>query len=280
MGFVGLVFCILFGIIFYIIINYLNAKYDLSKSDKLIFSIILMLLTAGICYRLGFVKCTDNIFLTFVFMMIIDILFSSYIIDDDFFDPSEGNVKYYIILIIVGFIINQEFINNVSEVFLTGDDLRIILWTAAMLFVYNFSRNKKIFTNVNTGNNKQISINSILSNYAKFKYFYYDECDDDNRELSNVLYAIMIYENNRRNKFMRRIDNAKYRINGGKCRLGIMQVESKKFISDIESIDIVHKKLIKIYNKKSIKSAHAAIKDYYGYENNSVNYIFDTIKKF
>ena len=42
-------------------------------------------------------------------MMIIDILFSSYIIDDDFFDPSEGNVKYYIILIIVGLILFNKY---------------------------------------------------------------------------------------------------------------------------------------------------------------------------
>ena len=280
MGLVGLFFYIIMGILFYIIVNYINNKYCISKIDKLIFSIILMLLTTGICFRIGIVSCTDSIFLSFVFMMIVDILFSSYIIDRDFFDSSEGNVKYYIVLIVVGFLINHEFINNVGEVFLTGEDLRIILWTIAVVFLYNSCKTKSVFNNISVGGDKQISVNSVLSNYAKFKYLYYDDCDDINRELSNLLYAIMIYENNKRNKFMRKIDNANFRINGGKRRLGIMQVETKKFVTDSESIEIVHKQLSKIYGKKNIKNVGDVIKDYYGFDNSSVNNIFDIIKKF
>ena len=45
-----------------------------------------------------------------------------------------------------------------------------------------------------------------------------------------------------------------FRLDGNSRKLGIMQVNSKKFISDIESIDLVYKKLEKIYNKKKTSS--------------------------
>ena len=125
-----------------------------------------------------------------------------------------------------------------------------------------------------------MSTNSILNNYAKFKYAYYDECDNENKDISNILYAIMIYEDNKRNKFLRRIDNFKYKINGKKSKLGIMQVESKKFISDSESIELVSKKIIKIYNSIKKKNINSVFDKYYGYNNEDVKYIFEIIKKF
>ena len=133
-------------------------------------------------------------------------------------------------------------------------------------------------------NNKKMSVDSVLVSFAKLKHKFYDECLYDNKDISNMIYTIMIYENNRRSKLVRNIDNFKFKINGEKRRLRIMQVESKKFITDSESIEIVHKKINKLYDKaKSSKNNDISSFVFDSYSKNdseSLKYIYDIICKF
>ncbi len=255
MGLIGWLIYIILGIILFIIIKHIENKYKINRREWLIFSIIIMLLFAGILVRLG-INYTSDIFLIFVFMMLTDIFYNSYILEQDFFSKEDKNIYYYILLIIIGFIINQEFINRVEEVFLTGEDLRLIIWFLAIIYLYKFSISKNILSN-NKETTKFISKDSILISYVKLKEKYYDECNYDNKDISNIIYSIMIYENKKRSKLLRKIDNFNYKINGGSKKLGIMQVESKKFITDSESINITYKKITKLYdryNKKKDKN--------------------------
>lgn len=282
MGLIGWIIYIILGIILFIIIKYIENKYKINRREWLIFSIIIMLLFAGILVRLG-INYTSDIFLIFVFMMLTDIFYNSYILEQDFFSKEDKNIYYYILLIIIGFIINQEFINRVEEVFLTGEDLRLIIWFLAIIYLYKFSISKNILSN-NKETTKFISKDSILISYVKLKEKYYDECNYDNKDISNIIYSIMIYENKKRSKLLRKIDNFNYKINGGSKKLGIMQVESKKFITDSESINITYKKITKLYdryNKKKDKNVSIKVlDDYLKEESNNVKYIYEVIKKF
>ncbi len=282
MGLIGWLIYIILGIILFIIIKHIENKYKINRREWLIFSIIIMLLFAGILVRLG-INYTSDIFLIFVFMMLTDIFYNSYILEQDFFSKEDKNIYYYILLIIIGFIINQEFINRVEEVFLTGEDLRLIIWFLAIIYLYKFSISKNILSN-NKETTKFISKDSILISYVKLKEKYYDECNYDNKDISNIIYSIMIYENKKRSKLLRKIDNFNYKINGGSKKLGIMQVESKKFITDSESINITYKKITKLYdryNKKKDKNVSIKVlDDYLKEESNNVKYIYEVIKKF
>lgn len=282
MGLIGWIIYIVLGIILFIIINYIDIKYKINRREWLIFSIIIMLLFAGILVRLG-INYTSDIFLIFVFMMLTDIFYNSYILEQDFFSKEDKNIYYYILLIIIGFIINQEFINRVEEVFLTGEDLRLIIWFLVIIYLYKFSISKNILSN-NKETTKFISKDSILISYVKLKEKYYEECNYDNKDISNIIYSIMIYENKKRSKLLRKIDNFNYKINGGIKKLGIMQVESKKFITDSESINITYKKITKLYDKyNKKKDKNVSIKvldDYLKEESNNVKYIYEVIKKF
>ena len=282
MGLIGWLIYIILGIILFIIIKHIENKYKINRREWLIFSIIIMLVFAGILVRLG-INYTSDIFLVFVFMMLADIFYNSYILEQDFFSKEDKNIYYYILLIIIGFIINQEFINRVEEVFLTGEDLRLIIWFLAIIYLYKFSISKNILSN-NKETTKFISKDSILISYVKLKEKYYDECNYDNKDISNIIYSIMIYENKKRSKLLRKIDNFNYKINGGSKKLGIMQVESKKFITDSESINITYKKITKLYdryNKKKDKNVSIKVlDDYLKEESNNVKYIYEVIKKF
>lgn len=279
MGLFGWIFYIIMGIVIFFLMNYLDNRFSISKIDKIVLANIVVIIISEFLFKYS-IRYTENIFLIFVFMLIFDIIYSTYVIDHDFFDKDNNNILFYVGLIISGFIINQEFINRVSSIFLTGEELRVVLWLLIIVYIYNFCNSKKLFEIKDKKDKKIMSTNSILNNYAKFKYAYYDECDNDNKDISNILYAIMIYEDNKRNKFLRRIDNFKYKINGKKSKLGIMQVESKKFISDSESIELVSKKIVKIYNSSKKKDINSVFDKYYGHNNEDVKYIFEIIKKF
>ena len=278
MGFFGWILYIFCGVLFYFAIEFINNKITLGKVDKIVFLNVFNIIVSGLLFRYS-IRYTDNIFLVFVFVMLTDIIYNTYIVDRDFFDNDSGGIYYYIGLVITGFIINQEFINKVNNVFLSGNEFRLVLWLLIIIYFYNLFKNEKIFHRKDSNEKKVMSVNNILNNYAKFKYTYYDDCDHDNKVISNILYAIMIYEDNNKNKVRRNIDNFMFKINGKKNKLGIMQVESKKFISDSESIDIAYKKVLKIYNSTKTKDINKLFDKYYGYNNEDVKYIYEIIKK-
>lgn len=278
MGFFGWILYIFCGVLFYFAIEFINNKITLGKVDKIVFLNVFNIIVSGLLFRYS-IRYTDNIFLVFVFVMLTDIIYNTYIVDRDFFDNDSGGIYYYIGLVITGFIINQEFINKVNNVFLSGNEFRLVLWLLIIIYFYNLFKNEKILQRKDSKEKKVMSVNNILNNYAKFKYTYYDDCDHDNKVISNILYAIMIYEDNNKNKVRRNIDNYMFKINGKKNKLGIMQVESKKFISDSESIDIAYKKVLKIYNSTKTKDINKLFDKYYGYNNENVKYIYEIIKK-
>ena len=286
MGLLGWLFYMAMGVIFYIILLVIDNKYNITKIQRFVISILLLMVVSGLCFKYA-INFTDNIFLVFVFLMISDVIYSCYFVDRDFFDRNEKNILYYIILVIVGFSINQNFINKVSQVFLTGEDLRIILWFLGFIFIYKFAKEKNIMTSSDTNKDKYMSVDSVLVNYAKLKHKYYDNCDYNNKDISNIIYAIMIYEDRCKSKMIRNYDYFLFRLNGNKRKLGIMQVESDKFISDTESIEIAHKQIEKLYKKyttgtKTKKSVDIdkVLEDYCKENYNYVKYIFDIIKKF
>lgn len=283
MGIVGWILYVFIGIIIFGIISFIQNKYGVTKLEKLIITLIIFLIIAGLLFEWG-IPYTSDFFLVLVFTLITDAVYSGYFLGKDFFDQSEGNLLYYVILIICGFLINQEFINEVSKVFLTGEDLRIVLWFLSFIFIYHFCVEKKIFQKIITNHEITIRPESILVQYTKLKYQYHDYCSYDNKDITSIIYAIMIYENNKRSKFLRNIDYFKFRFNGEKRKLGIMQVGSNKYISDIESIEIVHKKIEKLYEKNKPSRGKVKIEDVIkSYDKNNyqeILLIFDIINKF
>ena len=276
MGIISWIYYLIIGLILFIIISYLQKKFKLTKLEQFIITNILLVTISGISNRL-IINYNSDIFLSLAFLMIIDIIYQGYFLGRDFFDKEEANLKYYILLIIVGFLINQEFINRVNEVFLTGEDFRLIIWFLIIIYIYQFIKNKDIFS-YKVKEKHFLSEEGILIQYTKLKYRYPTTYEND--KLKKVLYSIMLYENHRRGKILRYFDNLKYRITGNPRKLGIMQVDSKKFITDDESIDIVYKKLDKLYNKKnSKKTIPDLIKSYNKESAEDIMYIYNIIEK-
>ena len=284
MGFINWFFYVICGLFLFIFLYILRNKVKINNFQSIAFSLLYMLVIAGICSKYGFNKLNINIFLIFVFEMVFKIIYYSYVLEEDFFDRGEKNISYYILLIIVGYLFNIYFINRVSFVFLSSEDIRIITWLVMFLFLYQFFKDNDFLNKIESSNNKKtIRDQNIYVSYAKLKSKYLEDVNYDNKDINNILYSIMIFENYRRPKFLRNIDNFRYRFDGGAKRLGIMQVNSKKFISDVESIDIVYKKILKLYEKNTVKNKtdiNKIITNYDKDNSEDIIYIYDKISKF
>lgn len=278
--FVNLAYYLVFGLVLFFIINYLKMK-DKSIKNFLPIILIYIIIISGVINNKD---VSSNIFLVVVvefFLRLISNLLTS---------DNDDNLKFiydYAFYIIISLIVNNVFINQVDSVFLAGDALKIVIWILIILYLY---QNLKIIDNPVIIEEKPIDNSKyreyIVTNYAKFKNLYNNEIDTDNSLLKNLLYAIMIYEDKRRNKYLRAIDNFFVGKINKLYKVGIMQVPSKIYLTDVESIKIVENKLTKIYNKYLIADestmVNKILKDYYKDELivNNVTYIYNVINNF
>lgn len=272
-----------FGVLLFCLITFHDKKKSLTKSQNIIFRIIYLLVLAGVFSSFGLLAFNENIFIVLVFEFVIRMVYTLYFLERDFFDKEDSNVKDFLIVFFIALFLNSYLFNKVENVFLSPEEVRFLLWVFVMIYVYKYFVGKENIIKDNYKKERVISRETIIVNYAKLKLKYGEVIKLKDKELLNVLYAIMVYENDRRPSFFRKIDNILYKISGSKKKLGVMQVMSNKFISDVESIDIVCKKLLKCYESKKTlkKDIYNKVMEAYDKDNyNQIIHIYKEIKKF
>lgn len=260
-------------------VNYFRRKYSLSRVQSIIFSILIILVVSGITLRLGWTKFTDNIFVVLVFKFLSELVYSGYYLEEDVFKSRDN--FYLLGEVVLGFIINQELINKVNDVFLSGNDLKLIIWLLIILYLYKFFKNNDV-KNVTEVDERVISKEKIVINYAKFKIRFGEEIALKEANLKLIVYSIMILGDYRRGEFLRKIDNLIFKLSLKPRKLSIMQINSKKFITDYDGIELVCKKIGKISEKcKTVKNSYKEIFKSYDKENcDTLNYIYEELNKF
>ena len=273
---------LIFAAILFVLVDVFDKRYEFTNNQKLIFRLIYLIVLAGVFSYLGIGRANKNIFMIVVIEFIFRMIYTLYFLGEDFFRNEEQSLYKFFITLFSSIIVNQYFINELDSVFLTASEMKIIIWLFIIICIYKFiNKNEKVITN-NSFQNKSISTKAIFVNYARLRVEYGDDINLSDRNLLTILYSIMIYENYRRPKFLRRIDSLLFKISGGKKKLGIMQVMSKKYISDLDSIEIVSKKLDKLFTKyKSNKDCYEKILEAYDKDSFlDVNNIYKELKKF
>ena len=234
----------LFGLLLFIILNYLVKKFNITTVDYIIISLIYLIIISNL-YLVN-----ENIYLVIVFEGLINIFYISYIKEENFFKYSY-RLKMYIILIVVSFILNKKFINN-HNFLLNVNDLKLIIWVTILMYLYSFIKNNIKYNLYKIEKQNDFDNEDIIVMFAKMKNRYKDVIKT-NKSIMNIVYALIVYFNHERPIYLRKIDNFKFKLDSKKRKLGIMQVESNKLINDIDSIEIVIGDLEKINNKLSKK---------------------------
>ena len=266
---------IIFGVILFILDLFLSSKYKFNRREKVIFTILYVLCISGVFSRMGLINFNKDIFLIVVVELFCQLFYSNYILEKDVFNKNDNFFSFYFIKIILVFFINRELINKVKDVFLSGDDLKTIIWLLVIVYIYQFFKDRDVTLK---SDEKNISKESIVLSFARLKLKYEEDIslNDDNQKL--VVYSIMIFNNYMRSKLFRKLDSIIFRINNKPRKLGIMQIMTKKYINDYESIVMACKKIDKLYvkNKNDLEVIALYDKDH----SKEIGLIYNELKKF
>ena len=266
---------IIFGVILFILDLFLSSKYKFNRREKVIFTILYVLCISGVFSRMGLINFNKDIFLIVVVELFCQLFYSNYILEKDVFNKNDNFFSFYFIKIILVFFINRELINKVKDVFLSGDDLKTIIWLLVIVYIYQFFKDRDVPLK---SDEKNISKESIVLAFARLKLKYEEDIslNDDNQKL--VVYSIMIFNNYMRSRLFRKLDSIIFRINNKPRKLGIMQIMTKKYINDYESIVMACKKIDKLYvkNKNDLEVIALYDKDH----SKEIGLIYNELKKF
>ncbi len=268
------------GVISFGILLFLRKKYQISKLYNFVFSVFLFLLYASFFSYCGLKAINENLFILFLFQFICDYIYSTYVVEEDFFHKKESNIAYYIFLMFFGLFLNNSYINVVEQVFLSGEDIRLLSWGLLFYFFYCFLKENRIFDGTYS-TNKILDEGRILSNFTTLRKKFLKDINLTDLRVELAIYSIMIFHHNKRNSFLRFFDNMMYRMDGRKRRFGIMQIESDTFLTDVQTIEIVIKDFKKVLGRKSsVGSVEEALSKYMGEDHLEVLEIYNVLKNF
>lgn len=253
-----------FAFIQFLIFNVESKNKESSNIFKILFSLIYIIIISAIFKDIGFRQFNDYIFLIPIFEFIIRIYYTNYILRQDLFLYDKSIFKTYFISIFICYIININFINKVNNIFLTPSELRIVLWLIIIYSMYTYLKNdfEKLIDDKKEPDLNKNSEYYVIS-YAKLKNKYKNIIINKDKDIIDITYAIMVYENNKRPLFLRKIDLFKSKFTTDIKKQGIMQIESNEFITDIDSILFTIKSLEEIIKKSKNKDIENIIKTYY-----------------
>ena len=272
------------SIILFFILTELEKRNN-KISNYTIVSLIYIILLSGLCTELKITPNNDAIFIVFIFELLLRIIYTNMIEDENFFKKKNYTKKYAITFISV-FLLNTLFIRKVKNVFLNAEQLKIIIWLLIILYAIKIIKDnikEEPYSNIKQ-KNKEEKREYIIIQYAKLKNKYSNNIKTKYKELIPIIYSIMIYENKNKPELFRKLDYYTYKINGKSNKFGIMGIYSKYYIDDETSISIAIKRLEKIYSKISNNKdkEKQIIKEYYQKDNyiKEVSDILNEIKRF
>ena len=247
MNVVTIILYVVFAIILFFLLNFLLEKEDKRYVKQMFFSLAYIIFLAAF-----FKKSSENIFLVIVLELVFRIFWTVYVEEKSFVKNNKNRLKVYVFTIVLAYMINIYFINEVKSVLPTGEELRLIFWLFILLYFYRGI--KEYVSKLETTNKDFVFYKDreyVVMSYAKLKNKYYASVKSKYKNLVFLIYAIMVYENCNKSEISRKLDYLRYKLFNQRVAFGIMQIDSNKEISDEESIKISIKKLEKIYSQKS-----------------------------
>ena len=254
MEFLVFISYVFFAFLLFMFLNFIVKRFSLTKIQYVLFTNIFLVFLASVASYFHLNAFCDDIFIIVIFEFLIRMLYTTYLLEKDFFSKEEGILPLYLGNVMAAYLLNEFIIRQVDIVFLNPEQLKFLLWIFIILFIYHFFHRQDMVSIQNS--TKKFSIAErgqyIILQYAKMKQKYGKDISVQG-DMRFLIYAIMIFENYKRPSFFRQLDYFRYQFDHVPKKQGIMQVDSKKILSDIESIEFVEKKLEKLQEKKKSK---------------------------
>ena len=254
------------SILLFFILSYIKKNYENIFHYGIVTSIYL-LVVSGIISNINIEYSHNSIYVIYLLELFLRVFYENMIKDNNFFRDREYLYRYVISFILI-ILMNVLFIDHVSDVFPSTNQLKLMIWIGIFgYFIFMFKNNFNNFIKkreVRKKYNKNDLVKeSIIISYAKLKNQYGRMVSSRYSELFPVIYSIMVYENKNKPSIFRRFDYLLYRFDGKGRKFGIMQIYSKYYIDDYNSISIATRRLEKIYYTMKKKSDRNILLEYY-----------------
>ena len=242
MNFMIVIYEILLALLLFILVEVIKKK---TKEDSLIylFPNIYIILVASI-----FTSLKNYTLIILILYLLLDIINTYVLSQKESLIEDSIYFKNILITFIIGLIIYNFYLLPVDNAFFNINEFKNFIWVLVILYLYQLFKNSNIKDKKIIKNNYDKHFKEyVILNYAKFKNKYSYLIKVKNKDIENVLYSMLIYENllnHGISKYLKKIRNRINQVN----IYGIMNVNSNHFITDEESIVIVKDKLVKKYH--------------------------------
>ena len=242
MNFMIVIYEILLALLLFIMMEVIKNK---TKEDSLIylFPNIYIILVASI-----FTSLKNYTLIILILYLLFDIINTYVLSQKESLIEDSIYFKNILITFIIGLIIYNFYLLPVDNAFFNINEFKNFIWVLVILYLYQLFKNSNIKDKKIIKNNYDKHFQEyVILNYAKFKNRYSYLIKVKNKDIENVLYSMLIYENllnHGISKYLKKIRNRINQVN----IYGIMNVNSNHFITDEESIVIVKDKLVKKYH--------------------------------
>lgn len=269
---------IILGIILFFVINWIGKhSYSIGYMEISLFvrieeapalnflirvltPIVYLIVVSATFYYAGADRFIKNIFLINIYYLTFRLLFNL-ITERGLLLNWYRQALYWIAIITISYYTYEKVIKTKTNILPDFTTIANELWIVILIFLFQIANNIRL---AQTGTIKR------KDNYLRAKYLYFKNLygtiikeNIQNESLEAIAYAIIIYEDFNRPRIARLAENIKVRFAKQPHTLGVMQVPSKKIISDKESVDIGTKKIRSAY-ARVLEKYKAAPQDGYG----------------
>ena len=261
-----------------IILNYFQNKDNRRINQLIIPSTYIIIVSALIP------SVKENIFLIVIFEIFIRNFYITNIINKTTETTPMNFVIEIILSISISLFTYNYFIGQVDTVIPNPEDIKGFIWFLTIIYIiylYNISTKDKVRVEKETI--IQIKTEKVIMQYAKFKNKYSKIINSKSSIINNLIYAIMIYEDNKTPKIYRNINAYIGAITKKETKYGIMQIPSYNRISDEESIKISITKFeeeLKNTKLKEEEKLEKILSNYNELEKNQIKIIYKEIIDF
>lgn len=259
---------------------------------KILVPVIYIIIISGILYEINQDWLVKNIYFVTIFYYLMKWINIIFILKRKDLHDWKTDIILSIIGTLISIVIYYGFIIRTNQIFVSIEEVRDGVWVSIIIFIFVVIKNN-IYNNMKTNHYEQEKrkYKYIKKKYLYFKDKYGDIIRTKNKEIENITYSILIYENYNRPFMYRMLEYIKFAFTRH-ATLGIMQVDSRTLISSRTSVKRGYQiikneyyRLRKIYKKKDIPLDAYFITDVINQYNNGrkycseISYIMTIIEK-
>lgn len=214
---------------------------------RIISPIVYLFIISAFFYKIGLSKYVTDIYFISIYYILFRLAFNL-LTNRGLLMNWFRQFLYWISIITISYYSYTEIIYKKENILPDFTTIANELWIIILIFLFQ-TLNRLRFSSEKTSQRKENYLKNRLSNFQKI-YGDIVNSKTENDKLKAIAYAIMIYEDFNRPKAARLIENLRFLITRKKHSLGVMQVQTEKFINDKESVELGLDKLNIIYNEQ------------------------------